>query len=301
MVYEEGPRFGRVLTAMVTPFGADGEIDFDRAAALANHLVDNGSDGIVVSGTTGESPTLSHDEDAALAKCIVEAVGSRAAVVAGAGTNATNESQKLTRNAEKAGVDGIMLVVPYYNNPPQEGLYRHFKTVAESTSLPVILYNIPPRSPRNLEPSTLQRLAADVPNIIGVKEAAKSMEQVSRFRAVTPSEFIIYSGDDSATLPMMALGASGVISVASHVAGPQIKAMVTAFLAGDYSRALEVHNHLMPIFEGLFAAPNPILVKAALNMLGHNVGDVRLPLIPATDAEKKTLKGTLDQVLQTKM
>jgi 4-hydroxy-tetrahydrodipicolinate synthase len=192
-------------------------------------------------------------------------------------------------------------VVPYYNNPPQEGLYRHFKTVAESTGLPVILYNIPPRSPRNLEPSTLQRLAADVPNIIGVKEAAKSMEQVSRFRAVTPDEFIIYSGDDSATLPMMALGASGVISVASHVAGPQIKAMVTAFLAGDYGRALELHNHLMPIFEGLFAAPNPILVKAAMNLLGHNVGDVRLPLIPATDAEKKTLRETLDQVLQTKM
>lgn len=301
MVYDNGPRFGRVLTAMVTPFGADGEIDFDMAAELANHLVDNGSDGIVVSGTTGESPTLSHDEDAALAKCIVEAVGGRAAVVAGAGTNATNESQKLTRNAEKAGVDGIMLVVPYYNNPPQEGLYRHFKTVAESTSLPVILYNIPPRSPRNLEPATLARLANDVPNIIGVKEATKSMEQVSRYRAVTPDDFIIYSGDDSATLPMMALGAAGVISVASHVAGPLIKEMVTKFLAGDYAGALALHNRLMPLFEGLFLAPNPILTKTAVNMLGHNVGEVRLPLIPATNAEKAALKATLEQVLQTKV
>lgn len=298
MLYTDGPRFGRVLTAMVTPFGDDGEIAFDRAAELANFLVENGSDGIVVSGTTGESPTLSHDEDARLAKCIVEAVGGRAAVVAGAGTNATNESQKLTRNAEKAGVDGIMLVVPYYNNPPQEGLYRHFRAVAESTSLPVILYNIPPRSPRNLEPGTLARLAADVPNIVGVKEAAKSMEQVSRYRAVTPEDFIIYSGDDSATLPMMALGAAGVISVASHVAGPRIKEMVTRFLAGDYGGALKLHNQLMPIFEGLFLAPNPILVKTALNMMGHQVGQVRLPLIPASDAEKKSLKETLETVLE---
>ncbi len=285
MTYNEGPRFGRLLTAMVTPFNEDGAINYDRAAELANYLVDNGSDGIVVSGTTGESPTLSHDEDAQLAKVIVEAVGGRAAVVAGAGTNATNESQKLTRNAEKAGVDGIMLVVPYYNNPPQEGLYRHFRTVAETTSLPVVLYNIPPRSPRNLEPETLARLVSDVPNIVAVKEAAKSMDQISRYMAVTPDDFMIYSGDDSATLPIIALGGVGVISVASHVCGKMIKEMITAHFSGNPKRAVELHYKLMPAFDGLFAAPNPILVKAAMNMLGVPVGDVRLPLVPATDSE----------------
>lgn len=297
MTYNEGPRFGRLLTAMVTPFDEDGSINYDRAADLANHLVENGSDGIVVSGTTGESPTLSHDEDAELARVIVQAVGDRAAVVAGAGTNATNESQKLTRNAEKAGVDGIMLVVPYYNNPPQEGLYRHFRTVAETTSLPVILYNIPPRSPRNLEPDTLARLANDVPNIVGVKEAAKSMDQVSRYMAVTPDDFMIYSGDDSATLPIIALGGVGVISVASHVVGKQIKEMITAHFSGDPGRAVALHHKLMPVFDGLFAAPNPILVKAAMNMLGVPVGNVRLPLVPATVAETDTLQRVLEGVL----
>jgi 4-hydroxy-tetrahydrodipicolinate synthase len=299
MVYTNGPRFGRMLTAMVTPFNPDGSIDYDRAAELANRLADTGSDGIVVSGTTGESPTLSHEEDAILARVIVDAVGKRVAVVAGAGTNATNESQKLTRNAEKAGVDGIMLVVPYYNNPPQEGLYQHFRTVAETTSLPVILYNIPPRSPRNLEPSTLARLAADVPNIIGVKEAAKSMDQVSHYLAVTPKGFNLYSGDDSATLAILALGGCGVISVASHIVGPQIKEMVTAHFDGLPARAVAIHHQLMPIFDGIFAAPNPILVKAALDMTGFPVGGLRRPLIEATDAERAALKIVLEKVLQT--
>jgi 4-hydroxy-tetrahydrodipicolinate synthase len=287
-----------MLTAMVTPVKWDGSIDFTRAAELANYLVDNGSDGIVVSGTTGESPTLSHEEDAELAKVIVEAVGRRAAVVAGAGTNATNESQILTRNAERAGVDGIMLVVPYYNNPPQEGLYRHFRTVAETTTLPVILYNIPPRSPRNLEPETLKRLVNDVPNIVAVKEAAKSMDQVNRYMAVTPDDFMIYSGDDSATLPIIALGGVGVISVASHVVGKEIKEMITAHFSGNPKRALELHYKLMPAFDGLFAAPNPILVKAAMNMLGIPVGSVRLPLVDANEAEKAALKKVLEQVLE---
>lgn len=297
MTYEEGPRFGRLLTAMVTPFKDDGSVDYDRAAALANRLVDDGSDGIVVSGTTGESPTLTHEEDAELARVIVDAVGHRAAVVAGGGTNATNESQKLTRNAEKAGVDGVMLVVPYYNNPPQEGLYRHFRTVAESTSLPVILYNIPPRSPRNLEPETLARLAGDVPNIVAVKEAAKSMDQVSRYLAVTPDGFMIYSGDDSATLPIIALGGVGVISVASHVVGSLIREMITAHFSGNPARAVELHHRLMPVFDGLFAAPNPILVKAALQMLGFPVGGLRLPLVPATVAERDVLRLVLEKVL----
>jgi 4-hydroxy-tetrahydrodipicolinate synthase len=297
VTYSEGPRFGRLITAMVTPFKSDGEIDYDRAAELANRLVDSGSDGIVVSGTTGESPTLSHEEDAQLAKVIVDAVGKRAAVIAGGGTNATNESQMLTRNAEKAGVDGILLVVPYYNNPPQEGLYQHFRTVAESTSLPVVLYNIPPRSPRNLEPSTLQRLAKDVPNIVGVKEAAKSMDQVSRYLAVTPPDFMLYSGDDSATLAILALGGCGVISVASHVVGPQIKEMITAHFSGYPARAVQLHHQLMPIFDGLFAAPNPILVKAALELLGFPVGGLRRPLIEATDAERADLKKVLESVL----
>lgn len=301
MVFTEGPRFGRMLTAMVTPFKADGSIDYDRAAELANRLADSGSDGIVVSGTTGESPTLSHEEDAVLARVVVAAVGKRVAVVAGAGTNATNESQKLARNAEKAGVDGIMLVVPYYNNPPQEGLYQHFRTVAESTSLPVILYNIPPRSPRNLEPETLGRLAADVPNIIGIKEAAKSMDQVSKYLAVTPKDFILYSGDDSATLAILALGGSGVISVASHIVGPQIKEMVTAHFDGLPARAVALHHHLMPIFDGIFAAPNPILVKAALEMVGFPVGGLRRPLIEATEAERAALKLVLEKVLQTQI
>lgn len=296
MTYNEGPLFGRVLTAMVTPFREDGSVDFDRAVALANRLADNGSDGIVVSGTTGECPTLSHEEDAELAATIVKAVGDRVAVIAGSGTNATNESIILTRNATAAGVDGIMLVVPYYNNPPQEGLYRHFRTVAESTDKPVILYNIPARSPRNLEPATLGRLAADVPNIVGIKEASKSMEQVSQYRAATRPDFLIYSGDDSATLPMMALGAAGIISVASHIVGREIHQMVDAFLMGDWARAQELHDYLMPVFVGLFAAPNPILVKAALNMTGFPVGVPRLPLVDATDAEKQALRKVLQKV-----
>jgi len=274
--------FGRLLTAMLTPFYPDESVNHEAAARLARHLVDTGSDGIVVTGTTGESPTLTTEEKLALFKTVKEAVGDRARVVAGTGTYCTRESIELTQAAEKVGVDGAMLVVPYYSNPPQEGLYRHFRAVAESTALPIILYNIPSRSPRNMETATTVRLA-EVPNIVAIKEASGKLEQAAEIIAQTPPSFRLYSGDDSATLPLMSLGGYGIISVAAHLAGRQIRQMVDAFAAGRTTEAAELHGRLLPLFQACFCTTNPIPVKAGVELLGIPAGGVRLPLVAADD------------------
>ncbi|AEG60178.1 4-hydroxy-tetrahydrodipicolinate synthase [Desulforamulus ruminis] len=285
--------FGRLLTAMVTPFNADLTINLTQAQRLGKYLVENGSDGLIVCGTTGESPTLGKEEKAALFAAIVEEVGGRAAVVAGTGSYDTVSSIALTKEAEKVGCDGVMLVAPYYNKPSQEGLYRHFRAIAESTSLPVILYNIPGRTGINVLPDTVARLAGDVPNIVAIKEAAGNIDQVSELRRILPEEFSIYSGDDSMTLPMLALGAKGVISVAGHVAGKQIKEMIDAFTTGNTTLAANLHRKLFPLFKGLFITANPVPVKAALNLKGFGVGGVRLPLVEATPNEVETVKNIM--------
>jgi len=287
--------FGRVLTAMVTPFDKDMAVNYDLARKLARHLAESGSDGLVVAGTTGESPTLSKEEKIELFRVIVEEVGGQAIVLAGTGSYDTAGSVALTQAAEKVGVDGVMLVAPYYNKPSQEGLYQHFKTIAKSTNLPVLLYNIPGRTGVNMLPATVARLA-EIDNIVAIKEAAGSMDQVSELRRLLPDHFAIYSGDDSLTLPMLSLGARGVVSVAAHVVGPRIKEMVNAFMAGNVTLATQIHLQLYPIFKGLFITTNPVPVKAALNMLGQQVGPPRLPLVEATPAEKESVKKVLSEL-----
>lgn len=284
--------FGEVLTAMVTPMRQDGAVDYGKARQLAEYLVAHGSDGLVVAGTTGESPTLSADEKLALFETVAGAVRGRAKVIAGTGSYDTAESIALTRRAESAGVDGVMLVVPYYNRPPQEGLYRHFRAIAESTSLPVLLYNVPLRTGRNLEAETVGRLA-QVPNIVAIKEAAGDMEQVTRIRQATPASFAIYSGEDSLTLPMLTLGAAGVVSVASHVVGDDIKAMIRAHREGDLARAVKLHQRMMPVFKALFVTTNPIPVKWAMSLLGMDMGPFRLPLVEPSEAEKAKIESAL--------
>lgn len=284
--------FGRMLTAMVTPFTREMTVDYNLAKKLARHLVQSGSDGLVVSGTTGESPTLSREEKIELFRVVVEEVGGQATVIAGTGGYNTAESLALTREAEKVGVDGVMLVCPYYNKPSQDGLYEHFKTIAAGTNLPVLLYNIPGRTGVNLQPATAARLA-EIDNIVALKEAAGSMDQVSELRRLLPDDFALYSGDDSLTLPMLALGARGVISVCSHVVGPRIKEMINAFTSGNTTLATQIHLELYPVFKGLFITTNPVPVKAAMNLLGWQVGPPRLPLVEATAEEKEKIKNLL--------
>ncbi|MDO7787472.1 4-hydroxy-tetrahydrodipicolinate synthase [Desulforamulus aquiferis] len=288
--------FGRILTAMVTPFNSDLSVNHTQARKLGRFLVENGSDGLVVCGTTGESPTLTKEEKIELFRSIVEEVGGEAVVVAGTGSYDTAGSIALTKEAEKVGCDGVMLVAPYYNKPSQEGLYRHFRTVAESTSLPVIVYNIPGRTGINVTPATVVRLANDVPNIVAIKEAAGIIDQVSELRRLLPEDFAIYSGDDSMTLPMLSLGAKGIISVAAHVAGKQIKEMIDAFTSGNTTLAANIHKQLFPLFKGLFIATNPVPVKAALNLKGLSVGGVRLPLVEATNSETESVKGVMNSL-----
>lgn len=285
-------KFGRVLTAMVTPFNDRNEVDYEQARVLARYLVDNGSDGLVVVGTTGESPSLSFDEKVKMYTTVQEEVGDRAVVIAGTGSNDTSASIKLTAAAEQVGVHGVMLVTPYYNKPSQEGLYRHFAAVAKSTSLPVMLYNVPGRTSINLLPATVARLA-EIDNIAAIKEASGSTDQVTELKRVLPEEFMVYSGDDSMTLPLLALGCDGIVSVVSHVVGNEIQAMIKAFLAGNYQEAAKIHHQLYPIFKGMFMTSNPVPIKAAVNMLGIKVGPVRLPLVEASEAEETEIRKLL--------
>jgi 4-hydroxy-tetrahydrodipicolinate synthase len=288
--------FGRVLTAMVTPFGSDGRVNYSVAEALAVHLVDHGSDGLVVCGTTGESPTLSWDEEFQLFKCIKDAVGDRAKVIAGTGSNSTEEAIEATCKAATLNLDGTLQVVPYYNKPTQEGLYHHFKAIAEaSPDLPVMLYNIPGRTSCALSVDTVVRLSK-VSNIVAIKEASGNLDYVSQLRAATSPSFSIYSGDDSLTLPLLSVGGCGVVSVASHLVGDRLQAMVQAFESGDVSKATQAHLSLFPLFKALFLETNPIPVKAALVMQGWDVGSVRSPLVPASDSVKQALSQLLVQL-----
>ena len=284
--------FGRLITAMVTPFDKQGEVDYAQAGRLARSLVDNGSDSIVVSGTTGESPNLSTEEKLHLFRTVKDAIGSRGKVIGGTGNYSTRESIALTHEARET-VDGVLLVVPYYNNPPQEGLYRHFRTIAEHTDLPVVVYNVPSRTVRNMEASTTIRLAADVPNIVGVKEAVENLDQVAEIVSAVSSDFRLWSGNDNDIFLKMCLGAYGVVSVASHVVGRLIRKMVDATAAGRLEEARLLHLKLHPLARALFPpiAPvaSPSSVKAALNLSGFDVGGLRLPLIELPEAARAKL------------
>lgn len=285
------PTYGRLLTAMVTPMKADLSVDYERAAELARHLAASGSDGLVVSGTTGESPTLTVSEKLKLFETVVKAVGEKVAVIGGTGSYNTAETIELSQKAEATGVHGLLLVTPYYNRPPQEGLYRHFRAVAEATKLPCILYNVPSRTSVNLAAATTLRLA-EVPNIVGIKECA-DLGQLADILTDAPEGFRVWCGDDAATLPYLALGAYGIISVASHIVGPQMQEMVQAFLQGQNAQAAAWHRRLLPVFRGLFTVTNPVLVKAAMAMTGFPVGPLRPPLVEATAQERAALQAVL--------
>ncbi|BAY63806.1 dihydrodipicolinate synthase [Calothrix brevissima NIES-22] len=273
--------FGKVLTAMITPFKADGSVNYDVAAELAAHLANNGTDTLVVCGTTGESPTLTWDEEYQLFVEVLQAVAGKAKVIAGCGSNSTKEAIAATQKAAKIGVHGTLQVVPYYNKPPQAGLYQHFQAVAQACpDLPILLYNIPGRTGQNLSSETVARLA-EINNIVGIKEASGSLDQASEIRRLTPKEFQIYAGDDSLTLPLLAIGAKGVVSVASHLVGNQLQQMIQAFGVGKIEVATEIHLQLFPLFKALFLTTNPIPVKTALKIQGWEVGSTRLPLCEA--------------------
>lgn len=287
------PIFGNVLTAMVTPFKSDLSMDYAMAEKLAVHLANNGSDGLVLHGTTGESPTLTHEEEYKLYQVVKNALkGTGCKVVAGTGSNSTATTIKSTKKAEEIGVDGAMIVCPYYNKPPQEGLYQHFKAVADNTGLPLIIYNIQGRTGKNIETETIARLAG-IKNYVAVKEASGNLDQVAAVRKATPPDFLIYSGDDNLTYPIMERGGIGVISVASHLVGKEIHRLVDLFLQGKKAEAKAIHDRLMPLFDAIFVTTNPIPIKAALEMVGLPVGGLRLPLIEANDQEKQTIEKVL--------
>ena len=283
---------GRLLTAMVTPFTESGDVDYDQAKRLAKALVASGSDGVVVSGTTGESPTLSTDEKLRLFGEIKDALGDSGAVVAGTGNYNTAESIHLSRVAQSIGVDGVLLVVPYYNRPTPEGLYQHFKAIADSTSLPCILYNVPSRTGRNMPAATTVALS-HIDNIIGTKEAAADLQQVAEIVEYAADGFRVWSGDDKDTLHVLAVGGYGVISVASHLVGLQIKAMIEAFTSANVGEAARIHRNLLPLIDALFLVTNPIPVKHAVNAAGFPVGTPRLPLVAPEDAVATKIEDVL--------
>ena len=285
-------QLGRVSTAMITPFDRKGHIDFPKTTQLINHLIQNGTESLVVAGTTGESPTLTNEEKIALFQHVVKEVDKRIPVIAGTGSNNTYASIDLTKRAEQIGVDGIMVVAPYYNRPNQAGLFQHFQAVAESTKLPVMVYNIPGRSSVNIEPETIISLSK-IHNIFAVKEASGNLNAMARIISETAEDFQLYSGDDGLTIPVLAIGGNGVVSVASHIIGNEMQEMIGAFLKGEIERAARLHPDLLPIMEGLFAAPSPVPVKTALQLKGMDVGTVRLPLVPLTEQERSKLSALL--------
>ena len=289
-------KFGRVLTAMITPFKEDGSVNYVVAEQLAVHLADRGTDALVVCGTTGESPTMTWDEEYELFQVVQKAVAGKALVIAGAGSNSTSEAIAATQKAAKLGLDGCLQVVPYYNKPPQEGLYNHFRAIAQSApELPIMLYNIPGRTGQNMLPETVARLA-EIPNIVAVKEASGNIDQASQIRCLTSPEFAIYSGDDSLTLPMLAVGGSGVVSVASHLVGEQLQQMIKAFEAGQVQVATQIHLQLFDLFKALFLTTNPIPVKTALKLQGWDVGSTRPPLCDPPIEVTQKLKDVLSQL-----
>lgn len=280
--------FGSVLTAMVTPFDQDDKLDLEQTTVLLEHLISNGTDGLIITGTTGESSTLTMDEKVTLFNHVVNIVDKRVPVIAGTGTNSTDKSISLTKKAESCGVDGIMLVTPYYNKPNQRGLYEHFSKIAKETTLPIMLYNIPSRSAIKMNSDTIIKLS-EIENIVSVKEASSDLDLVAEVIEKTNSQFTVYAGDDSLLVPMLAIGADGVVSVASHVLGNEIQSMIKAFREGRVSAAAKKHRELLPVMKGLFTAPSPGPVKVALQMSGIDCGNVRLPLVTLTDQEKFNL------------
>ncbi|MGF2615707.1 4-hydroxy-tetrahydrodipicolinate synthase [Rossellomorea aquimaris] len=285
--------FGRVSTAMVTPFDNKGNIDFQKTTLLVNYLIENGSDSLVVGGTTGESPTLSQEEKLALFRHVVKAVNGRVPVIAGTGSNNTYASVEFTKKAVETGIDAIMVVAPYYNKPSQEGMYQHFKTIAGTTELPVMLYNVPGRAVAKISPETVIRLS-EISNITAVKDASGDLDAMTEIIANTPEEFLLYSGDDGLTLPILSIGGTGIVSVASHVLGNEMQEMIKTFLEGSIREASKLHGRLLPVMNGLFAAPSPTPVKTALQLKGMDVGSVRLPLIPLTEEERTSLSRLLE-------
>jgi len=286
-------RLGRLLTAMATPFDDAGEVDYNQARKLAKALLGSGSDGLVVCGTTGESPTLSTDEKLRLFAEVKSEVGGRGAVVAGTGNYSTRESQGLTREAEKLGVDACLLVVPYYNRPTQQGLFEHFSAIARCTSLPCIVYNVPSRTSCNIAADTVVRLS-QVDNIIGVKEASGNFRQIAQIIQETREGFLVYSGNDGDTLPMLALGGYGVVGVATHLVGLQVKDMIGKFLDGGTQEAARIHRRLLPLVDALFVVANPIPLKYALNYLGFPVGKPRLPLVEPDEKSAAAIRAALE-------
>ena len=291
--------FGRLLTAMVTPFGGDGRVDLALAGRLARHLVDEGSDGLVVSGTTGESPTLSWQEQHQLFEAVRQAVGPGVKILAGTGSNSTAEAVEATSQAAIAGADGALVVVPYYNKPPQEGLEAHFRAIAQAApELPLMLYNIPGRTGCALAPATVARLM-ESPNVVSFKAASGTTDEVTQLRLLCGSRLAVYSGDDGLLLPMLSVGAVGVVSVASHLVGRRLKAMIEAYISGQVAVALGYHEQLQPLFKALFATTNPIPVKAALELSGWPVGPPRLPLLPLDSTMRDSLSKILNALRQT--
>jgi len=292
------PPFGNILTAMVTPFKKDGKVDYELAVKLANYIIENGSDGIVLCGTTGESPTLTWDEQHQLFVEIRDSLQSKAKILVGTGSNSTSEAVEATKKAFESGADGALVVVPYYNKPPQDGLYAHFKDVANAASkLPIMLYNIPGRTGSNLLPATVKKLM-EFPNIVSIKAASGRIEEVTELRAECGSEFAIYSGDDSLLLPMLSVGAVGVVSVASHIVGLQLKDMISNFQNGNVLKALDIHERLQPLFKALFETTNPIPIKAALEQLGWEVGPPRPPLVKLNDEKTKKLSILINKLFE---
>lgn len=286
-------KFGEVLTAMITPFDCQGNIAWSAVDRLIEHLLDNATETLVVAGSTGEAATLSDDEKEQLFRHVVRQVAGRARVIAGTGTNNTAGTIELTQRAEQCGVDGIMLVAPYYNKPPQEALYAHFRAVAEASSLPILIYNVPGRTSCNILPATVARLA-EIKNIFGIKEASGNLDQVSEIARLAPEGFVIYSGDDSLTLPILAVGGHGVVSVASHLIGRELKQMIRAFQAGNHQLATAIHQQIFPVCRAMFVTTNPMPLKAALNIIGLEVGGPRLPLIACSAAEKAVIRRELE-------
>ena len=285
-------KLGRLLTAMVTPFNEEGKVDYEQAKRLALALINSGSEGLLVAGTTGESPTLVRAEEFRLFSEVKSAIGRRGAIVAGTGSNNTAEALEATKEAERIGVDACLLVVPYYNKPTQEGLYQHFKTIAQGTSLPCILYNVPSRTVTSLSADTTIKLS-QIDNIIGVKEACGNLDQIAKIISNTRDDFLVYSGNDGDTFPIMVLGGYGVISVASHLVGNQLKEMIDNITNGEIDKAASIHHRLLPLINALFILSNPIPLKYALNYIGFNVGKPRLPLTEPDEKSAAFIKDAL--------
>ena len=287
---------GEVITAMVTPFNSKREIDYDKAEALAKHLITNGTDAILVAGTTGEGPTLTHEEEFELLSTVKRAVANKAKVIMNAGSNSTDTAVMSAKWAQKEEVDAILSVVPYYNKPSQKGMFEHFSAIAESTNLPIIIYNIPSRTGVNILPETVAELAEKYQNIVAIKQSFGDMDKITEMKLCCPEDFTIYSGDDSLTLPMMSLGARGVVSVATHVFGSQIKSMIRNYKNGEFLPAVNMHKKLYPAFRKLFMAPNPVPVKAVLAHKGIIEDYVRKPLVELNDTEKQDLFAVIDKI-----